>query len=223
MKHAFINYFKNAVYLVVFAGFTTAQAGSYEDYFGAVERDEAAVVKRLLGRGFDPNTLDPKGQHGLYIALQEASLKVAQLLVEWPKTDVNTLNAKGESALMLAALKGHQQIAEALVKKGADVNKTGWAPLHYAASNGNLAVIAMLIENSAYIDAESPNGTTPLMMAAMYGTPEAVKLLIDEGADVQLKNVQGLTALQFAQRASRPDSVELIVTALKRKQPLGQW
>ena len=223
MKHAFINYFKNAVYLVVFAGFTTAQAGSYEDYFGAVERDEVAVVKRLLGRGFDPNTLDPKGQHGLYIALQEASLKVAQLLVEWPKTDVNTLNAKGESALMLAALKGHQQIAEALVKKGADVNKTGWAPLHYAASNGNLAVIAMLIENSAYIDAESPNGTTPLMMAAMYGTPEAVKLLIDEGADVQLKNVQGLTALQFAQRASRPDSVELIVTALKRKQPLGQW
>lgn len=223
MKHAFINYFKNAVYLVVFAGFTTAQAGSYEDYFGSVERDEVAVVKRLLGRGFDPNTLDPKGQHGLYIALQEASLKVAQLLVEWPKTDVNTLNAKGESALMLAALKGHQQIAEALVKKGADVNKTGWAPLHYAASNGNLAVIAMLIENSAYIDAESPNGTTPLMMAAMYGTPEAVKLLIDEGADVQLKNVQGLTALQFAQRASRPDSVELIVTALKRKQPLGQW
>ena len=223
MKHAFINYFKNAVYLVVFAGFTTAQAGSYEDYFRSVERDEAAVVKRLLGRGFDPNTLDPKGQHGLYIALQEASLKVAQLLVEWPKTDLNTLNAKGESALMLAALKGHQQIAEALVKKGADVNKTGWAPLHYAASNGNLAVIAMLIENSAYIDAESPNGTTPLMMAAMYGTPEAVKLLIDEGADVQLKNVQGLTALQFAQRASRPDSVELIVTALKRKQPLGQW
>ena len=223
MKHAFINYFKNAVYLVVFAGFTTAQAGSYEDYFGSVERDEVAVVKRLLGRGFDPNTLDPKGQHGLYIALQEASLKVAQLLVEWPKTDVNTLNAKGESALMLAALKGHQQIAEALVKKGADVNKTGWAPLHYAASNGNLAVIAMLIENSAYIDAESPNGTTPLMMAAMYGTPEAVKLLIDEGADVQLKNVQGLTALQFAQRASRPESVELIVTALKRKQPLGQW
>ena len=223
MKHAFINYFKNAVYLVVFAGFTTAQAGSYEDYFGSVERDEVAVVKRLLGRGFDPNTLDPKGQHGLYIALQKASLKVAQLLVEWPKTDVNTLNAKGESALMLAALKGHQQIAEALVKKGADVNKTGWAPLHYAASAGNVPIIAMLIENSAYIDAESPNGTTPLMMAAMYGTPEAVKLLIDEGADVQLKNVQGLTALQFAQRASRPDSVELIVTALKRKQPLGQW
>jgi uncharacterized protein len=223
LKTYFINHFKKYVYLFVFAGLTLAHAGSYEDYFRSVESDEAAVVKRLLGRGFDPNTLDPKGQHGLYIALRESSLKVAQLLVDWPKTDVNKLNAKDESPLMLAALKGHQKIAEALVKRGADVNKTGWAPLHYAASSGSLPIIAMLIENSAYIDAESPNGTTPLMMAAMYGTPEAVKLLIDEGADVQLKNAQGLTALQFARRAERANSVELIVTALKRKQPQGNW
>ena len=223
MKTYFINHFKKLVYLLVFSGFTSVHAGSYEDYFRSIESDEAAVVKRLLGRGFDPNTLDPKGQHGLYLALRESSLKVARLLVDWPKTDVNTLNAKGESSLMMAALKGNPHIAEALVKRGADVNKTGWAPLHYAASSGNLTVIAMLIENSAYIDAESPNGTTPLMMAAMYGTPEAVKLLIDEGADVQLKNVQGLTALQFAQRADRSNSVELILTALKRKQPAGTW
>jgi uncharacterized protein len=223
LKTHFINRFKNFIYLFVFAGFTLAQAGSYEDYFRSVESDEAAVVKRLLGRGFDANTRDPKGQHGLYVALQEGSLKVAQLLVDWPKTDVNALNAKGESPLMLAALKGHPKIADALVKRGADINKTGWAPLHYAASSANLPIIAMLIENSAYIDAESPNGTTPLMMAAMYGTPEAVKLLIEEGADVQLKNAQGLTALQFAQRADRANSVELITTALKRKQPAGSW
>jgi uncharacterized protein len=223
LKTNLIHYFQKFIYLIVFAGFTTVQAGSYEDYFRSVESDEAAVVKRLLGRGFDPNTLDPKGQHGLYIALRDSSLRVAQVLVDWPKTDLNRLNAKGESPLMLAALKGHAKIAEAMVSKGADVNKTGWAPLHYAASSGNLPIIAMLIENSAYIDAESPNGTTPLMMAAMYGSPEAVKLLIDEGADVQLKNVQGLTALQFAQRADRANSIELIVTALKRKQPAGKW
>jgi uncharacterized protein len=223
LKTHFAHYFKNLLYLLVFAGITAAHAGSYEDYFRSVETDEAAVVKRLLGRGFDPNTLDPKGQHGLYVALQESSLKVAQLLVDWPKTDLNRLNAKGESPLMLAALKGHAKLAEAMVKKGADVNKTGWAPLHYAASSGNVPIMAMLIENSAYIDAESPNGTTPLMMAAMYGTPEAVKFLIEEGADVQLKNVQGLTALQFAQRADRANSIELITTALRRKQPSGGW
>ena len=223
MKHNFINYFKSSVYLIVFTGFSIVYAGSYDDFFHAVLNDQPAPVKRLLVRGFDANTLDPKGQHGLYIALREPSLKVALVLVEWPKTDVNILNAKGESVLMLAALKGHEQIAEKLVKRGADVNKTGWAPLHYAASAGNVPIIAMLIENSAYIDAESPNGTTPLMMAAMYGTPEAVKLLLQEGADPTLKNVQGLTALQFAERADRTNSVELITTALRRKQPAGKW
>lgn len=223
MKKYFINYFKKVIYLVVLYGFSVAHAGSYDDFFTAVQRDDAATVQSLLARGFDANTVDPNGLHGLYLALREPSLKVAEVLVDWPKTDANVLNTKGESALMMAALRGQQAMAEKLIKRGADVNKTGWAPLHYAASNGHLALMALLLENSAYIDAESPNGTTPLMMAAMYGTPEAVKLLIDEGADPQLKNQQGLTALQFAQRANRPDAAGLIATAIRRQRPAGQW
>ena len=223
MKYTFINYFKNALYLLVFSGFGAVYAGSYDDFFHAVLNDQPAPVKQLLDRGFDPNTLDPKGLHGLYIALREPSPKVAQVLVDWPKTEVNTLNAKDESLLMLAALKGHEQIAEKLIKRGADVNKTGWAPLHYAASGGHLSIIAMLIENSAYIDAESPNGTTPLMMAAMYSTPQAVKLLLQEGADPTLKNVQGLTALQFAERAVRPDAVDMLAAAIRSKRSTGKW
>jgi ankyrin repeat protein len=218
-----IHYFKKAIYLLVIAGFSLSHAGSYEDFFLAIKQDNGAVILNLLQRGFDPNTVDPNGQTGLLIALREPSLKAAEVLVDWPKTNVNTLNSKDESALMLAALKGHQELAEKLIKKGADVNKTGWAPLHYAATNGHLALISLLLENNAYIDAESPNGTTPLMMAAMYGTAAAVKLLLEEGADPQLKNQQGLTAVQFAQRGNRPDSVEALAAAIRNKRPAGQW
>jgi ankyrin repeat protein len=73
-----------------------------------------------------------------------------------------------------------------------------------------------LLENSAYIDAESPNGTTPLMMAAMYGSPESVKVLIQAGADLNIKNQLGLTALDFAVRGNRQNSKELIETGLER-------
>ena len=219
----FIHYFKKTIYLIVIAGFSSASAGSYEDFFLAIKQDNAAVIQNLLQRGFDPNTVDPNGQTGLFIALREPSLKSAEVLVDWPRIDVNVLNSKGESALMLAALTGQQDLAEKLIKKGADVNKTGWTPLHYAASNGHVTIISLLLENSAYIDAESPNGTTPLMMAAMYGTPAAVKLLLEEGADPNLKNQQGLTALQFAQRASRPDAVEALTKAIRSKRPAGQW
>lgn len=223
MTKNLINYINKVLYLFVFIGFSLAHAGSYDDFFSAIKHDDPGKIKALLARGFDANTIDPQGQHGLYLAIREPSLKAAQVLVDWPKTNVNSLNAKDESPLMLAALKGHQGLAEKLIKRGADVNKTGWTPLHYAASSGQLTLISLLLENSAYIDAESPNGTTPLMMAAMYGTPAAVKLLLQEGADPQLKNQQGLTALQFAQRAKRPDSVEAIGAFIRGKRPAGQW
>jgi len=226
MKQYLINYINKALYLIVFTGLSLANlanAGSYDDFFTAIKRDDPGTIKALLARGFDANTLDPQGQHGLYLAMREPSLKAAQVLIDWPKTDVNILNVKGESPLMLAILKGQQDVAEKLIKKGADVNKTGWTPLHYAASSGQLGMISLLLENSAYIDAESPNGTTPLMMAAMYGTPAAVKLLLEEGADPQLKNQRGLTALEFAQRGKRPDSAQAIGAFIRGKQPAGQW
>lgn len=223
MKKYFTKWIKKSLYLIVFSGFISANAGSYEDFFTAIKRDDAVALTQLLARGFDANTIDPKGQHGLYLALQEPSLKAAQVLTDWPKTDVNKLNAEGESALMIAALKGHLEIAARLIKKDADVNKTGWAPLHYAASNGHLVVMSLLLENHAYIDAASPNGTTPLMMAAMYGSASTVKLLLEEGADPLLKNQQGLTAIEFAQRASRTDSVDLIAASVRSRQPKGKW
>jgi ankyrin repeat protein len=223
VKKNLTNYINKVLYLFVFIGFGLAHAGSYDDFFTAIKQDDPGQIKALLARGFDANTINPQAQHGLYLAIREPSPKVAQVLIDWPKTDVNSLNAEGESPLMLATLNGDQGLAEKLIKRGADVNKTGWTPLHYAASSGQLTLISLLLENSAYIDAESPNGTTPLMMAAMYGTPAAVKLLLQEGADPQLKNQQGLSALDFAQRAKRPDSVEAIAGFIRGKRPAGKW
>lgn len=226
MKNIFINYLKKSIYLFVLIGFNVSFAGSYEDFFQGIKRDDAQVVQQLLARGFDANTLDPKGQSGLSIALREPSPKVAQMLIDWPKTDLNSLSAQGESPLMLSALKGQLDLVEKMIKRGADVNKTGWTPLHYAASAGQVKVINVLLENHAYIDAESPNGSTPLMMASMYGTAAAVKLLLEEGADPLLRNQQGLTALQFAQRANRTDSADILVNGAnitRAQRPPAKW
>ena len=200
-----------------------SQAGSYEDFFTAVKRDDAEAVRALLGRGFDPDTLDPKGLSGLYLALREPSPKVAAALIGWPRTNVEIRTREDESPLMMAALKGHLDLARQLVERGADVNKTGWTPLHYAATGGHVAIIELLLEHHAYIDAESPNGTTPLMMAAQYGSIGAVKLLLDAGADPGLKNKLGLSAIDFAYRVNRTEAAELIASAMRRAQPKGKW
>ena len=216
-------HFKNLLYLAVIAGFSAAQAGSYEDYFVAIKQDNPKAITELLQRGFDPNTRDPKGFHGLYLALREPSLKAAEAILASPKVDVEARTKEDESPLMLAALKGHREMAEKLVAKGADVNKTGWAPLHYAATHGHIEIIRLLLEHHAYIDAESPNGSTPLMMAAGYGTASAVKLLLEEGADPMIANKQGLTAITFAQRANRTESAEIIAAFVRGRAPKGKW
>jgi uncharacterized protein len=216
-------YFKSFLYLSVASYISFSAAGSYEDFFQAVKQDDAATIQSLLRRGFDPDTRDPKGLTGLYLALREPSLKAANTLIDWPKTNVEVRNEQDESPLMMAALKGHLGEVKKLIAKGADVNKPGWAPLHYAATNGHTAIMSLLLEHYAFIDATSPNGTTPLMMAASYGSPAAVKLLLDEGADTDMKNMQGLSAINFAQRASRQEVVEMITAAIRAKQPKGKW
>ncbi len=198
-------------------------AGSYEDFFAAIRQDNASAVTALLRRGFDPNTRDPQGQHGLHLAIREPAPAVTQVLLDWPKTEVETLNKADESPLMMAALAGQLDLCKKLIARGAAVNKTGWAPLHYAATKGHLPVMRLLLEEHAFIDAESPNRTTPLMMAARYGTIEAVQLLLDEGALPILKNEQGLTAIDFANGVQRADVAEAISKSVRQRQPRGKW
>jgi ankyrin repeat protein len=217
------SYFKCILYLYVLIGFSSANSGSYDDYFAAIERDSSAMVVSLLNRGFDPNTRDPQGQHGLILALRYGALSVVDALLDDDATHVDVRTEKDESPLMLAALRGLREICERLISKDADVNKPGWAPLHYAATGGHLPVMQLLLEHHAYIDAASPNGSTPLMMAAMYGSPSAVQLLLDAGADPYLKNHLGLTAIDFARAAQRNDSVELIAKFIRSKRPKGTW
>ena len=180
-----------------------ASAGSYEDFFTAIQRDDKAAVAALLARGFDPNSRDPKGQVGLFVALQSGSLAAAQALLEARTLDVNALNEKGESVLMMAALKGQTEACEALLKRGARVDQPGWSPLHYAATGPQPKIVSLLLARGADPEAKSPNGSTPLMMAARYGAEASVNLLLAQGADVRRVNEAGLTAADFARLGGR--------------------
>jgi len=219
----FLNHFKRFVYLVVLLGVSSVHAGSYDDFFDAIKQDDPDQITSLLQRGFDANTVDQAGVPGLILAVKLESLKAAEALIRWPQTKAEVRNAADESPLMLAALAGNERLCRMLIEKDADVNKPGWTPLHYAATKGHLAVMSMLLDENAYIDAASPNGSTPLMMAAHYGTPQAVKLLLEAGADPMLKNDLGLNALDFAHKANREDSAQIISAFVRASHSRGTW
>ena len=200
-----------------------AWAGSYEDYFIAIKQDNAEEMQKLLSRGLDPNLISPEKVPGVVLALRIGSFKVAKVILNHPESDVNILSQENESPLMLAALKGQLAMCQQLIERDADVNKTGWAPLHYAATAGQVEVIQLLLDNHAYVDAASPNGSTPLMMASMYGTSAAVQLLLESGADWNLKNEQNLTALQFAMKAKKQETVDTISAFIRSQNKSSGW
>jgi ankyrin repeat protein len=172
---------------------------SYREWFDAIRLDDPRRLNGLLARGFDPNTVEPERfDTGLILAVRLQSPKVFALLLEHPDVNLDARSQNGDTALMIAAFRSDTASAIALIAKGAEINRPGWTALHYAAASGNLAIIRRLLEESAFIDAESPNKTTPLMMAARSGHDEAVRLLLTEGADGSLRNEAGLSAADFA-------------------------
>ena len=190
--------FKILLYLYVFIGFSISKAGAFDDFFKAIVFDQVPVVANLIYRGMDPNTPTEKGEPALVFAVRSGAPQTVAYLLKQPGIQVDATNTADETALMLAANANDIALANLLIEAGASVNRPNWTPLHYAASKGHLAMMHLLIDNDAYIDAESPNGTTPLMMAAYYASPSAVKLMLEEGADPTLKNQDGMTALDLA-------------------------
>lgn len=177
------------------------QAGAYDDFFKALELDLAPSVQSLIERGIDPNTIEARrGDPALIFAVRNGSTKSLAVLLNAKQINLEARAPNGDSALMVAAFKGNRDAVVALLDKGAEPNRPGWTALHYAASVGNLDIIRLLLEKSAYIDAEAPNKTTPLMMAARGGHADAMKLLLEEGADASLRNDLGMTAKDFARK-----------------------
>lgn len=201
-------WFRFAFQVLVALGFSSAFAGSYDDLFVAVIRDDASGLRKLLRQGVDPNSRDSKGLPALSVAIKRESPRAFEVLLAHPAIDVDATNAAGETALMLAAIAGDFEVSQQLVAKGAKVQFPGWSPIHYAASGPNTRLVEWLLERGAQIDAESPNGTTPLMLAAQHAPEATVELLLKRGADPRKRNQRGLQAGDFAEMGGRDFLVE---------------
>ncbi len=187
--------------LLVGAAFALMGAASApKDWWVALSNDRLAQVQDGLRRGIDPNAVTAEGIPALMQAVRDGAWKSFDLLLAQPKIDVNATNPMDETPLMYVAVVGETQRAAKLIAKGAQVNRLGWTPLHYAASRGHLDTMRLLIEHKAIVNAPGTDGTTPLMMAAYGGSEAAVRLLLDAGGDITARNLESMTAVDWARR-----------------------
>lgn len=206
--------------LAVASAFSTAsiaQAPSADEaFFRAVANDDASTMSTLFLRGTDPNVRDAKGQLALVLALQAGNERALDQLVSHPDIKIDLANGSGETPLMMAALRGQLGWMQKLLARGAQVQRPGWAPLHYAAAGPSLAAVQLLAERGAALNAPSPNGTTPLMMAARYGSEDSARWLLKQGADATLRNEQQLQAADFARATGRDSLAAELLRAAAR-------
>ena len=80
-----------------------------------------------------------------------------------------------------------------------------------AAANGHVAVVKLLVEKGAKLEAKDErNGLTPLLWAAANGHEAVVKLLLEKGAELEAKD-HGQTPLFYAAANGREAVVKLLV------------
>lgn len=121
------------------------------------------------------------------------------------------INAQGNEATALkwAVEKDRLSTVELLLAKGADATLVGseketadhtkWPLLGWAALDGYVDMVKLLLKHGIAVNQPASNGITPLMLAARKGHTDVMDILLANGASIDLQDpVYGYTALTYA-------------------------
>ena len=137
-------------------------------------------------------------------AAQSGDLARLRALLDHNRSFASMPDEQGYTPLHNAAYFGHLEAARYLLGIGAELTAITLDPLrshplHAAASSGNTAIAALLLESGADPNAEQTGQWTPLHSAAAGGHTAIVRLLLEAGAETSRKSASGATARDLAE------------------------
>ncbi|XP_057471411.1 ankyrin repeat-containing protein ITN1-like [Actinidia eriantha] len=176
----------------------------------AAQRGDVAAVKQILG--------EIDAQMVRTLSATEFDAEVAEIR----SAIVNDVNELGETAMFTAAEKGHIDVVKELLPytthEGITAkNRSGFDPLHIAASQGHQAVVQILLDHDPGLcKTVGQSNASPLISAATRGHINVVnELLSKDSSLLEISRSNGKNALHLAARQGHVD----IVKALLDKDP----
>ncbi len=177
----------------------------------------ADLIRVLLDAHVPADSANAEGETPLMLVARTGNVEAARLLLRRGAKVNARENWGGQTALMWAAAQSQPQMIKLLLSQGAkvnerstvrdwqrrvtaegrpkDMNRGGLTPLLFAAREGCIECLRVLLDGGADIDLADPDGTTPLVFALLNRNWEAAKFLIEAGADVNLWDLYGQTPL----------------------------
>ncbi|KAM1315086.1 hypothetical protein ACFX13_019014 [Malus domestica] len=132
---------------------------------------------------------------------------------------VNEVNELGETALFTAADKGHLDMVKELLKYSnketvTKKNRSGFDPLHAAASQGHHAIVQVLLDHDPGLSKTlGLENSTPLISAAHKGHAAVVDgLLSKDSTLLEISRSNGKNALHLAARQGHAEIVRALLT-----------
>ncbi|KAJ2385693.1 phosphate system positive regulatory protein pho81, partial [Coemansia sp. RSA 2603] len=150
----------------------------------AVAGGHAECVRLLLAHDSSVVSDDPEENPILILACEKGHDSIVLQLLEAGVQIV--ANTQGVHPAHVAARTGFVNILKLLLAHGAPANVADkdliWTPVFYAASEGRIDCIRVLIDAGCDLDVEDENGRTPVYYAANEGHLESVDLLLEAAA-----------------------------------------
>ncbi len=119
--------------------------------------------------------------------------------------------------LSVAVVEGRHAQVELLIGQDVDVDQPvvgGFTPLMRAAVRNDAAMVHLLADGGADLDAVVPTGgLSALQVAAIADAADAVQALIDVGADLDFRSRSGRSALDHAAAAGSVGVIKTLVRA----------
>jgi ankyrin repeat protein len=166
----------------------------------AAEQGCEIMVDVLISRGVDLNTMDESGLTPLGYATKVGHFNIALSLIR-AGANINYQSGNSSLPLVEATLEGHDELVRLLLESGADPRlchgQNNITALIMAARQNNAAIIQLLLDHGADIEAMDTYGNSALLEACHKSSFESILYLLDAGARTNVRNGAGSEAMHL--------------------------
>lgn len=190
----------------------------------ACKNGHVKIVTLLINLGCEVNYAKEDGTTALHVACYKGHAEVVEKLL-MANAHGDCVDEEGYAPAMYACKMGHVNILQILLKfSEVDLNRTclnGTSLLLEACSNMQPNVVKFLLDNSADVNYELPDGTRAIHIAGRMGSAEIVDILCQvDSIKLDGTDRNGKTVLQYATPVAK--LLDIVAPLLMRNLSLAE-